>query len=1068
MQHRRHRLALAAAATAAVVSVALCLPLPAVRAQFPPPPTETFDLYIHSFCSPGSNCGSPSEAEYRAKLLGMVQHLNDQWRVHGISFRPTIFTIRDDDPLAYNTTGCNADDPRNPHACSHDPQQVCTDDGDCAGDATCDPVQYCSDLSTVCDEHADCTGIGNELCRPLNRQHLMRVRDEVAVPVRGAISLLLFEGSNTCCSNPPSPDDTDADISAIYCDGARDEIQGGSIFSHEMGHYWCLSHTFTGYEPEDLPLANFPGVTEVPHDGDEYWGGVFDTWADPQITEEEDNTPRCDNALSTSCARDTDCPPGGTCRRDIYNPGHDYCVRTVAVPPTDPGSRYGTYCETECRRCEGGICNASLGFPGNESVIPYDPFEHNAMSYYGWQCRAPFSVQGTPYWPFSNDQLLRVDQCRTAWPRRADLVDVCEGAGEDTDHDGICQDDDICPDHPNVDQGDRDGDGHGDACDLCPDDPQPTGDIDGDGIGDACDPDRDNDGCLNEDDQHPDEALQVSGVVIQEGPCESGQYDDYAYEGNDTDGDGVLDCEDRDDDNDGMCDENETLGPSEPGVPSDGCFGPDPCPTRPGSICVDFAPGNDCIDPWLECFGGNCNEYYAIWELVVNPDPTSSLVLSDIRIYNQLLIAAAPASMTPATVARQISGQALAGRGPAEAYRISLWRRGNPDVFVGVLVDSFTPSQASLGEIGRGHLIAIEEGQDANGDRQVFVRTAYGPGEPAIPEDDDDVPSFLDNCRLTYNPDQRDSDGDGFGDACDGDVNNDGIKDATDLALVNSCDGVDVSVDVPLTEPDDLDLNALPGQAPGGFETAYPPDPIIEAAQRCARYDLNGDGRIDYEDRNIVEGGSTYPGPSGRIDRAPIADAGPDRAIECGASFPISGSASFDPDGSAVTCTWSSPTCTFEVATNCDTYAGCPPGGVHTLQLTVQDGTHAVSDAFLADAQGCSPGSLGDSLRVGRVVDGRLQFSWSDACSVSGTAFAMWEGNLDAADPYASLTPRSCSVQSGFVTGFSNFQNAFYLIVPRGAYLGSFGRDSAGVERPAPTEGLCALPQALGAECSAP
>jgi len=53
-----------------------------------------------------------------------------------------------------------------------------------------------------------------------------------------------------------------------------------------------------------------------------------------------------------------------------------------------------------------------------------------------------------------------------------------------------------------------------------------------------------------------------------------------------------------------------------------------------------------------------------------------------------------------------------------------------------------------------------------------------------VDTDMDGIPDNLDNCIEVPNADQRDTDGDGYGNRCDGDLNNDGMVNAVDLGLL--------------------------------------------------------------------------------------------------------------------------------------------------------------------------------------------------------------------------------------------------------------------------------------------
>lgn len=70
-----------------------------------------------------------------------------------------------------------------------------------------------------------------------------------------------------------------------------------------------------------------------------------------------------------------------------------------------------------------------------------------------------------------------------------------------------------------------------------------------------------------------------------------------------------------------------------------------------------------------------------------------------------------------------------------------------------------------------------------------------GPGDDA---DGDTVTDFQDNCLGVFNPNQRDTDSDGFGNSCDADFNQDGIVNFVDLGLFRA---------LTFSEDPDADLN---------------------------------------------------------------------------------------------------------------------------------------------------------------------------------------------------------------------------------------------------------------------
>lgn len=95
----------------------------------------------------------------------------------------------------------------------------------------------------------------------------------------------------------------------------------------------------------------------------------------------------------------------------------------------------------------------------------------------------------------------------------------------------------------------------------------------------------------------------------------------------------------------------------------------------------------------------------------------------------------------------------------------------------------------------------------------------------AADTDSDGIDDSVDNCIQIANANQRDTDNDGFGNACDADLNNDTVVDAQDISIFRS---------VYLTDDPDADFN--------------------------------GDGTVNILDFNIIRQQNTgTPGPSAKI-----------------------------------------------------------------------------------------------------------------------------------------------------------------------------------------------------------
>jgi len=279
-------------------------------------------------------------------------------------------------------------------------------------------------------------------------------------------------------------------------------------------------------------------------------------------------------------------------------------------------------------------------------------------------------------------------------------------------------------------------------------------DTDLDGNPDQCDGDDDDDGCPDAYDDHPSQGAMVAGKVIDF--C-TGNRPWYAFEGMDSDGDGLRNCEDPDDDDDGVPDEQ------------------DACPISALPSCL--VPGNyPCRPSWVVCLGGSCVELFLKFYEVVNP--AHQVRFDKFQIVNDTFYVAPVAGTTAAQSIRNIStgfvsstptASAASTRTPSARVAMEIWQKATRTTreHLVAAVMQYDSASASLGALDSGNVIVM---QPPARDGSLALRTSWAiAADPAtLPDADADrVPDGFDNCTYVTNVGQADTNRNGIGDVCE-------------------------------------------------------------------------------------------------------------------------------------------------------------------------------------------------------------------------------------------------------------------------------------------------------------
>ncbi len=405
-----------------------------------------------------------------------------------------------------------------------------------------------------------------------------------------------------------------------------------------------------------------------------------------------------------------------------------------------------------------------------------------------------------------------------------DLDGIGNACDADDDADGLADEFDNCPLAANDNQTDSDLDGLGNVCDddddadgvqdgadNCPVDANANqADADVDLIGDACDPDDENDGVLDTADNCP----------LTSNPDQA-----------DLDLDGAGDACDLDNDNDGALDAVDNCpviaNASQFDLDGDGagdlC---DVCPADATNLCNSQGSAAGEFTPTT---GGTLATGDGNLQLVIEPGSVlanatisvteaPSVAVANVVVGTDVALGTTLAVYnfepdgtqfgTPVSIVLTVNVTSLTSE---QRAALSVYLRnpvsGDFEVVPGAtcIVPEFSNEATCTAQLMHfsqyAVLAALDSDQDGVFDRFGAVRDncslvanpdqrdsdSDGLGDACDPDDDNDtVMDPNDNCPLANNSNQLDFDGDGHGDVCDSDVDADGIANASDLCALTA------------------------------------------------------------------------------------------------------------------------------------------------------------------------------------------------------------------------------------------------------------------------------------------